>query len=82
MAKTYLKEAAKFFSGAEAFHAIFHAYFGLSDLPLTLFGFSLSPGGNMIAALINITLSLLLGVYGWKSRGINKHIPLDTFKSI
>ncbi len=78
MTKLQLKEITKFLSGAEAFHAIFHAYFWLSDLPLTVLGFSLSRDGNMIAAFINITLSILLGIYGWKSRSVIKHKPLDT----
>jgi hypothetical protein len=82
MAKTYFKEAAKFFSGAEAFHAVAHTYFWLSDTTITMFGITLSPTGSMGAAAANAIISLLLGIYGWKSRNTNKHIPLDTFKSI
>lgn len=66
MAKNRLKEIAKFFSGAEAFHAIVHAYFGMTDMNLTLLGFSLSPDSSLIAAGFNIVISILLGLYGWK----------------
>jgi hypothetical protein len=66
---TIAKEIAKFISCAEAFHAIAHTYFWLSDTTMTMFEITLSPTGSMGAAAVNAIISLILSIYAWKSYG-------------
>ena len=61
------KEAAKFGSGFEAFHALMHASLWLSGTTLHVFGVSLSSQWSGGAALLGVAISLTLGWFGWKS---------------
>lgn len=63
-----LREIAKFVSGAEAFHAFVHAYLWLSGTSLTVFGITATPTWNVMAAIVNAAISLLLGLYAWGNR--------------
>lgn len=60
-----LKEIAKFACGAEAFHAFVHAYFWYSGSTLTAFGITATPTWNIVAAVANAVVSLILGIYAW-----------------
>lgn len=60
------KEIAKFFSGWEACHTVFHAYFLASGTPLTVAGVSLTPTLNMVAVVIGGLVAFALGIYGWR----------------
>jgi hypothetical protein len=60
-----LKEIAKFACGAEAFHAFAHAYFWFSGTTLTVFGFTQTPTVNVIGAVVNALVALILGIYAW-----------------
>lgn len=59
------KEIAKFASGAEAFHAFVHAYFWYSNITLSPFGITQTPKINLIGALVNAGISVMLGSYAW-----------------
>lgn len=63
-----LKEIAKFASGAEAFHALIHAVFGLSGTTLTVFGMKETPKWHKKAALGNAFVAVLLALYAWGPR--------------
>lgn len=63
-----LKEIAKFASGAEAFHAFVHTYLWLSGTTLTVLGITATPTLNIIGAIVNAAIALLLGVYAWGNR--------------
>jgi hypothetical protein len=63
-----LKEIAKFASGAEAFHALVHTYLWLSGTTLTVLGITATPTLNLMGAIVNAAISLLLGVYAWGNR--------------
>lgn len=63
-----LKEIAKFVCGAEAFHALIHAYFWFSGTTLTVFGITATPLVNATAALVNAAISIVLGIYAWRPR--------------
>lgn len=60
------KEAAKFFSGFEAFHAIFHAYLWLSGSTFTAFGVTATPTMSMTGAMFNAIISIALALYAWR----------------
>lgn len=62
------KEVAKFFSGVEAFHAVFHAYLLASGTTFTAFGVTASPTWGIVGVVLNGTLALVLGLYGWRGR--------------
>ncbi|HAU99092.1 MAG: hypothetical protein UX85_C0009G0018 [Candidatus Beckwithbacteria bacterium GW2011_GWB1_47_15] len=63
------KEIAKFFSGLTAWEAVVHLALGLSGvLPLTLFGFTLTPTINTVQIIIPATVSILLGYYAWSKK--------------
>lgn len=75
-----LKEIAKFVCGAEAFHAVIHAYFWLSGMTLTVFGVTQTPTVNIIGAIVNAIISLALGVY---ARGGHTDVdPCDNCRRI
>ena len=59
------KEWAKFFSGFESFHTLFHAYLWLSSTTFTAFGITATPTWSVMAVSVNGTLALVLGLYGW-----------------
>lgn len=60
------KEIAKFFCGAEAFHAFVHAYLLLSGTQLTLMGITTTPTLNVVSILVNGGFALALGIYAWR----------------
>lgn len=60
------KEVAKFFSGFEAFHALFHAYLWLSGTAFTALGFTTSPAWNAMGTLLHGAIAVALGIYGWR----------------
>lgn len=62
------KELAKFFSGFEAFHTLFHAYLWLSGTAFTAFGITATPTWSIISVIVNGAIAIVLGLYGW-SRG-------------
>ncbi len=59
------REIAKFACGAEAFHALVHAYFWSSGKTLRAFGVKESPQWHLAAAVGNGLASLALGLYAW-----------------
>lgn len=64
------KEIAKFFSGFEAFHTVFHAYLWFSGTTFTAFGVTATPTWNMTGIILNGGIALVLGLYGWgKTKG-------------
>ena len=60
------REIAKFLSGAEAFHAMAHAYFWLNNMTVTMLGITATPETSMYGAALNAVLSMLLALYGWE----------------
>lgn len=64
-----LKEVAKFACGVEAFHAFVHAYFWFSGTTLVVFGITQTPTLNMMGAIGNGIVSIILGIYAWAPRG-------------
>ena len=65
-AMNLLKEISKFASGAEAFHAFIHTYFRLSGTTVQAFGlFDETPTVHLWGAIVNATISFLLGFYAW-----------------
>lgn len=61
-----LKEISKFASRAEAFHAFIHTYFRLSGTTVHAFGFfEETPAIHLWGAVVNATISFLLGFYAW-----------------
>jgi len=66
MSKNRLKEIAKFFSGFEAFHALFHAYMTITGTSLILLGLTISPASSLFAAAFSAAVAVLLAWYGWK----------------
>lgn len=63
------KEVAKFFSGFEGFHALFHAYLLLSGTPFEAFGVTATPAYNLMAVVVNGGISTALGIYAWRTSG-------------
>jgi hypothetical protein len=59
---------AKFASGAETFHAAMHAVFWLSGGAISVFGIELTPTLNIVGAVVNGVIALLLGVFAWAPR--------------
>lgn len=80
-----LREIAKFACGAEAFHSLLHAVVGVTGTTLTLFGFSATPTWNIIAAVINAIIALMLGFFAWgglhMAAGSGHHPSLPTRSS-
>lgn len=68
MTKNRFKEIAKFFSGFEAFHALFHGSLAVTGTSLTLLGFTISPTGSLCAAAFHVAFSAFLAWYGWKKQ--------------
>lgn len=64
-----MREIAKFACGAEAFHALVHAYLWFSGTTLTLFGITATPTWNIVSVVVNGVLALTLGIYGWAPYG-------------
>lgn len=65
------KEIAKFLSGFETFHTLFHGYLLFSGTTFTAFGITATPEWNLLGLILNGTLALILGIYGWKFFGSN-----------
>lgn len=63
------REIAKFACGAEAFHALVHAYFWLSGTTLQAFGISETPTWHLWGAIGNGVVALVLGFYAWGQPG-------------
>ena len=69
MTQAQFKEVAKFFSGVTAWEAIAHAFLALSDvLPITIFGFTLTPAINTVQIIVPAVVSLTLAYYAWFRR--------------
>mgnify|MGYP000651521494 CR=1 FL=1 len=64
-----LREVAKFVCGFEAFHTVFHGYLWLTGTTMTVLGITLTPSMNMLGAILNGAISVILGIYAWRSRG-------------
>lgn len=62
------RELAKFGSGFETFHAIAHAYLAVAHVNLTIFGITQTYAWNVVSAVVNAGISLLLARYAWRSR--------------
>lgn len=60
------QEIAKFFSGFEAFHTLLHAYLRLAGTTLTVFGIMATPTWNVAGVILNGSIALALGIYGWR----------------
>jgi len=63
------REVAKFACGAEAFHAFFHTVLWLTGTTLTVFGITATPTWNVVGAIVNVAISLGLGIYAWGPYG-------------
>lgn len=63
-----LKEVAKFATGFETFHALFHTYLWLSGTTITLFGITATPTWSMASTVMNGIIALALGFYAWRGR--------------
>ena len=63
------KEIAKFFSGFEAFHTLFHAYLWVSGTTLTVFGITPTRTWNIAGVILNGGIALALGIYAWRQYG-------------
>lgn len=61
------KEVAKFFSGFEAFHSIFHGYLFVTGTAFTAFGVVATPGWNLTGIILNGAIAIALGIYAWKN---------------
>lgn len=61
-----LKEVAKFATGFETFHALFHAYLWLSGTTITLFGITATPMWSMASTVVNGFIASALGFYAWR----------------
>lgn len=60
------KEVAKFFSGLTAWEAVAHISLQLNGvLPVTLFGFTITPALNTVQIIVPAIISLGLAYYGW-----------------
>lgn len=62
------REVAKFFSGFEAFHALFHAALLVSGTSFALFGIAVTPNLSTIGAVLHGALAVVLGVYAWRPK--------------
>lgn len=60
-----LKEVAKFICGFEAFHAVCHAYLWYTDTTFMAFGITMTPNVNLMGAVINAVVSVVVGIYAW-----------------
>ena len=63
------KEIAKFACGAEAFHALIHAVFGLSGTTFTILGITVPPNWNIVGVVVNAVIAAVLGIYAWGTFG-------------
>ena len=61
------REVAKFFSGFEAFHTLFHGYLWLSGTTFTAFGITATRSWNLAGTVLNGVIALALGRYGWRA---------------
>ena len=59
------REVAKFFSGFETFHALFHAGLLVSGMSFALFGIAVTPNLSTIGVVLHGALAVVLGVYAW-----------------
>lgn len=60
------KDIAKFFCGMEVYHAFVHAYFWFSGAAKTEFGITQTPALNMTGVIVNVLVSVVLGLYAWR----------------
>lgn len=61
------KEIAKFFSGFEAFHTIFHGYLLVTGTEFSAFGVIATPGWSLTGIILNGTIAIALSIYAWKA---------------
>lgn len=60
------KEIAKFLCGAEAFHAVTHAYLLVSGTQFTVLGITTTPTLNAVSVFVNTAIAFALGIYAWR----------------
>ncbi len=70
-------EVISFLAGVETFHAIVHAYLGLSKTkvkghPAELLGINVDPTFHAIAVLLNAAVAVGLGVHAWRSSRVTR----------
>ena len=65
MTKDRKREIAKFFCGAEAFHAFAHGILLVSGTKITIFGISFSSIWSVVSLAINLLIALALASYAW-----------------
>ncbi len=64
-----LKELAKFGSGVAAWESVTHASLAVSgQVPITLFGITISPTVNTIQIILPAVISAALAYYAWGSK--------------
>ncbi len=61
------KEIAKFFSGFEAFHTIFHGYLLFTGAEFSAVGVVATPAWSLTGIILNGTIATALGIYAWKA---------------
>ncbi|WP_139142992.1 MULTISPECIES: hypothetical protein [unclassified Janthinobacterium] len=61
------REIAKFFSGFEAFHTVFHGYLLVTGAEVSVLGVAATPGWNLTGIILNGTIAIALGIYAWKA---------------
>lgn len=67
-----MKEVAKFLAGLTAWEAVVHFAFGFSGLlPITWFGYTLTPTVNTIQIILPAIISILLAYYAWGTNSKN-----------
>ena len=59
------KEIAKFFCGAEAFHAFVQLVWLATGTTITIFGISFGPIWNVVSLTTNTLIALALASYAW-----------------
>lgn len=71
------REVAKFASGMFAWETLGHAALAISnELPIKLFGFTLTPGLNAAVVVIAGTLTVALAYYGWRQPEIEPKVSV------
>jgi hypothetical protein len=66
------KEIAKFFSGFQSFHALFHGALWVTGSAFSFFGIAHTQTWNLAGGILNGLIALALGFYGWRSPAHNQ----------